>query len=72
MIKQVSWDEVVEAWEAHRHEGLTLLIRDIVRTESDGHRHMVLSAKGYELMVDLDTPMRVAHRGGLRAVLETP
>lgn len=33
---------------------------------------MILVAPGCELMVDLDTPMRVAHRGGLKAVLETP
>lgn len=72
MIKQVSWDEVVEAWSELKKDGLTLLIRDITQPEYRGHRYMILVAPGCELMVDLDTPMRVAHRGGLKAVLETP
>ena len=72
MIKQVSWDEVVEAWNELKKDGLTLLIRDITQPEYRGHRYMILVAPGCELMVDLDTPMRVAHRGGLKAVLETP
>ena len=72
MIKQVSWDEVVEAWNELRKDDLTLLIRDIVQPEYRGHRYMILTAPGVGLMVDLDTPMRVAHRGGLKAVLDMP
>lgn len=70
--KLVSWDEVAEAWNELRKDGMTLLIRDIVQPEYRGHRYIILTAPGCELMVDLDTPMRVAHRGGLKAVLETP
>ena len=70
--KLVSWDEVIEAWNTLHEHDRTLLIRDIIQPEYRGHRYMILVAPGCELMVDLDTPMRVAHRGGLKAVLETP
>lgn len=69
--KLVSWDEVIEAWNALRANNLTLFIENIIQPEYQGHRYMIFTMPGCELMVDLDTPMRVAHRGGLRAVLET-
>ena len=72
MIKQVSWDEVIEMWNILQKDNLTLLIRDIKQPEFRGHRYMILTAPGVELMVDLDTPLNIPHRGGLKAVLETP
>lgn len=72
MARQVSWDEVEEALDELEEQGLTLLIRSLGRKEEYGHRFLTLVAPQVVLEVDVDTPMGISHRGGLKAVLETP